>query len=351
MSKVSTCVIGAGVIGRAHAEAIARSDACRLVAIADPDEAARRVAERLGVPWYADHVAMLDAVRPRAAIVATPNETHRPVALDCIARGIACVVEKPIASTVTDATAVAAAAERAGVPLMVGHHRRHNPVIRRARDLIREGRLGRLTNATVIYTHLKPAGYFDLVWRKQPGGGPVLINLIHEIDLIRFCCGEIESVQAMTSSAVRGFAVEDTAAVILRLVNGALVTISLSDTAAAPWSWDLASGESPLYPPQDPPVNSHFLSGTEGSLTLPRLEYWRYGEAPGWHAPIRREQVAFTAGDPYEEQIRHLARVVRGDEAPLVSGADGTRTLAATLAVHEAARTGRAVTLAAGAAT
>ena len=82
-----------------------------------------------------------------------------------------------------------------------------------------------------------------MAWRRSRGGGPILINLIHEIDLIRFVCGEIASVQAFTSNAVRGFEVEDTAAVLLRLTNGALATDSLSDTAVAPWTWDLASGE------------------------------------------------------------------------------------------------------------
>ncbi|MFX6226176.1 Gfo/Idh/MocA family oxidoreductase, partial [Acinetobacter baumannii] len=82
--------------------------------------------------------------------------------------------------------------------------------------------------------------YFELDWRRRAGGGPVLINLIHEIDLIRFVCGEIEAVLAVTSNTVRGFEVEDGAAVILRLVGGALVTVNVSDTAAAPWSWDMS---------------------------------------------------------------------------------------------------------------
>jgi predicted secreted protein len=97
------------------------------------------------------------------------------------------------------------------------------------------------------------------------GGGPVLINLIHEIDLLRFVCGEISSVQAIAPNAVRGFAVEDTTATILRFDDGAIATIMLSDAAVSPWSWDLTSGENPAF--FNPKADTHFICGTEGDST------------------------------------------------------------------------------------
>ncbi|GGF04269.1 oxidoreductase [Aliidongia dinghuensis] len=345
MSELTIAVIGAGAIGRAHIETIGRIDACRLAGIAEPAAEGRALAERLGVPWSSDAAQLLDHVRPDAAIIATPNATHRAMALACIERGIPAIVEKPIASTLEDAAAIAAASDEARVPILVGHHRRYNPIIRQAHEMIAGGALGRLTNASVLYTFVKPPEYFDLAWRRTAGGGPILINLIHEIDLIRHLCGEIATVQALTSNAIRGFEVEDTVAVLLRLVNGALVTVSLSDSAATPWSWDLASGESPNYPPQPVPVQTHFIAGTEGSLALPTLEHWRYDGTKSWFTPITRETVAFTRGDPYMEQLHHLCRVVRNEDAPLIPAADGMLTLRATMAVHEAARTQRMVAL------
>ncbi|WP_035971411.1 Gfo/Idh/MocA family protein [Bradyrhizobium sp. WSM3983] len=343
MNDVAVAVIGTGAIGRAHVETIRRSDSCRLAAIAEPAAAGKAYAENLGVRWYSDPRDLLAEVKPAAAIIATPNATHRELAIACIERGIVALVEKPIASTLADAAAIAAASERAGVPVLVGHHRRHNPIVRRARAMIAEGALGRLTNASVLYTFFKPADYFEMAWRREPGGGPVLINLIHEIDLIRHLCGEIASVQAVASNAVRGFAVEDSAAVLLRLVNGALVTLNLSDTAVTPWSWDLASGESPNYPPQPVAVQTHFISGTEGSLGLPTLEYWHYASAKSWFAPIARESVGIERGDPYRAQLDHLVRVARGQESPLITARDGMLTLQATMAVHKAAETGQIV--------
>ena len=140
----------------------------------------------------------------------------------------------------------------------------------------------------MLSTWLKPDDYFDVKWRRQRGGGPILINLIHDIDLMRYLFGEIESVQAQSSNAIRGFEVEDTAAAVLRFRNGALGTVTVSDTTAAPWNWDLSAGEAERFPRQD--VDAHFYSGTDGSLTLPRLQLWRYRDARGWHDPLTVER-------------------------------------------------------------
>lgn len=346
MSEVRIAVVGAGVIGKAHAEVIRAGEVATLAAVVDPTAAGKELAERHGAPWFADHDALLATDKVDAAIVATPNQTHLPVALGFIARGVPVLVEKPITSTLDEARQLTAAADRAGVPVLVGHHRRHNPIIRRARDLVRSGALGRLASVAVLSTFLKPDSYFDLAWRRRAGGGPVLINLIHEIDLVRFVCGEVEAVLAVTSNAIRGFEVEDSAAVILRLAGGALVTVTASDTAAAPWSWDMSSRETRFYPELPATVNSHYLAGTTASLTLPQLDLWRYPGKAGWHEPIARETVAVDRIDPFAEQIRHLCAVVRGEEQPVISAADGTRTLEVTLAIHEAARTGAPVVLA-----
>lgn len=331
-------VIGAGVIGRKHAETALLSPLWKLVGIAEPAPAGKQYAERLGVPWHSDTCSLLDAARPDAAVIATPNETHRQVALACIERRIPVILEKPIAGTLEDANEIVAASERSGVPVLVGHHRRYNAIVTRARALISAGLLGQLTNVSVLYTFYKPPEYFDAEWRRGPEAGPVLINLIHEIDLVRHLCGEIETVQALTSHAARGFEVEDTAAVILRLAGGALVTMSLSDSAVAPWSWDLATREYEGYPSQPAPVHTHFLSGTEGSLTLPTLEHWSYRGRKSWHEPISRDEIAIERVDPYLEQLKHFHRVIRGEEPPRISAADGAATLRATLAIRAAAQ-------------
>ncbi len=342
MDTTRLLVIGAGAIGRTHIDRILRTPGLALAGIADPSDAGRALAESIGVSWAPDHVSALERFQPQGAIVATPNTQHIPMALDCLARGVAALVEKPVADSVAEAQQLVDAQARNGVPVLVGHHRRHNPINRQARDIVASGRLGRLVSANVMASFYKPEAYFDMAWRREPGGGPVLINLIHEIDQLRFIGGEIVQVQALSSNAVRGFAVEDTAAAVLRLANGALATLVLSDTAVAPWCWDFCAGEQDQYPRQD--VNTLFFAGTQGSLSLPDLSLWHYTGERHWHQPITREQTTALKADPYTRQLQHFAAVISGEEVPLCSALDGLRTLEATLAVLEAARTGQSVT-------
>ena len=346
MQVTDIAIVGLGAIGRMHADVLARREGpARLSAVVEPAEQAKAYAERLGVAWFPDVGTMLARVRPDGAIIATPNLTHLPLAREFMALGVPVLVEKPIAGTIEDAEALTAFSASTGVPVLVGHHRRHNPIIRTARKIVTGGELGRIATVSVTAAFLKPPAYFDVAWRREPGGGPILINLIHEIDLIRHLYGEIETVQAIGSNAIRGFAVEDTAAAVLRLASGALVTVALSDAAAAPWSWDLSSGELPSYPPQPARAAAHCIAGTEGSLTLPHLEFWRYKGARGWHEPISMDLAVHEDASPYQRQLDHFARVIRAEEKPVIDAADATRTLRATLAVQEAARSGRTVTL------
>jgi predicted dehydrogenase len=315
-----------------------------LVGIADPSPDAAAFASRHNISYFSNHLTLLEGVKPEGVIIAAPNALHTVVGIDCAARRVPMLMEKPIADTVEAAQRLIDAARATNTPLLVGHHRRHNPVLAAAREIVQGGRLGTLTAVTILWLLQKPSSYFEAAaWRREKGGGPLLINVIHDIDDLRFIAGEVTSVQAMTANAARGFAVEDTAAVTLRLENGALATITLSDAVASPWAWELTSGENPSYPrvAQD----CYFFTGTSGSLTLPGLEFWRYGTQTGWAAPLERERIDAAAADPYTRQLQHFCRVIAREEAPLVSGEDAARTLAVILAIQRAAETGQAVAL------
>lgn len=332
-------VIGAGAIGLTHCQAITDAGGFTLAGIADPFDAGATLAARFGAAHYRDHRALLEVERPDGAIVASPNETHLPIALDCLAAGVPVIVEKPLANDVAEAEALLAAERRAGLAVLVGHHRRHHPVLERARDIVAAGTLGRLVCVSATACLMKPDDYFAPAWRRTPGvGGTFLINLIHEIDLLRYVCGEIAAVSALASSATRGLEVEDTGAITFAFENGALASLVVSDTAAGPWSWDLTAGDSPRFPVHD--VNAHRFVGTEAALTLPRLEVWRHDGARDWTVPMMMTRDPTERADPYVRQIRHFRAVVQ-DGAPTHVGAiEGARNMAVMEAVRRSVGTG-----------
>lgn len=343
MQAVKLAVMGAGLIGRRHAAHIAAEPGMVLSAIVDPVPGSRDVAMGTGARWYPSFDALLASDRPDGVVVATPNQLHVEHGLALVAAGIPLLVEKPIADDVAGAATLVGAAEEAGIPLLVGHHRRHNPMIRKAKEIVESGRLGRILTLSGHFWLMKPDEYFEMAWRREAGAGPVLLNLIHDIDLFRYLCGDVVSVQALASNAVRGNAVEETAVVILRFASGVLATFNVSDSVVAPWSWELTTGENPAYPQQD--QSCYQIGGTHGSLTVPQLELWTHPDKRGWWEPLRRERVPFVPDDPLRVQLRHFCEVIRGEAEPLVSGREGLKTLAVIEAVKRSARDGMPVVI------
>ncbi len=320
-------VVGAGLIGRSHARLLARAG--RLAAVVDPAPGAADFAAGLGVPHRAD-LRDLPA-GTEGVVLATPTQLHVEQGLDCIRRGLPVLIEKPLAADSAGALALAEAAEAAGVAVLVGHHRRHNPRVAAARAAIEAGMLGQVVAVQASVLLCKPDGYFEPEWRRRPGAGPILTNLIHEVDMLRHLLGEVTAVQAMTSHAVRGFAVEDGAAVILRFASGALGTIVISDAAAAPWSWELTAAENPAYPATGQGCMT--ISGTHGALEIPTLMLWTHDGARDWHAPIAARRLPFEDADPLARQLDHFADVIRGRAEPLVDARDGAASVAVVEAV------------------
>jgi predicted dehydrogenase len=344
-APVRIAVAGVGVIGRRHVELIQASGACTLAAVVDPAPTGVELAQRAGVPCFGTLAQMLERDRPDGIILATPNHLHVEQALQCLDAGVAVLVEKPLAHTVEEAQRLCRAVENLGGRLLVGHHRAHSPILARARDIVQQGLLGALVAVSGSALFFKPDGYFSAApWRTRRGGGPVLINLIHEVGNLRSLCGEIVEVQATTSNTRRGFEVEDTAAVLLCFACGALGTFLLSDTAASSRSWEQTSRENPDYA-SDAEEDCYFLSGTQGTLSMPTMRLKRFGQPQerSWFTPMERSVVELQREDPLALQLVHFCRVVRGETSPLVSARDGLQNLRVVEAVMQAASTGQRV--------
>jgi predicted dehydrogenase len=346
--KTRIAVAGAGYIGQAHMGVAAASGTCTLAAIVDPAPAAAAIAARAGVPLYATLAELIERDRPDGIVLATPNQLHVEHARVCLEAGLPTLLEKPIAPTVAEAQALAGEVERSGAKMLIGHHRAHSPIMARAKQAIDEGRLGKLVAVMGSAVFFKPDEYYaDAPWRREPGGGPILLNMIHEVHNLRMLCGDIVAVQAFASHATRRYPVEDTVAINLRFSSGALGTFMLSDTAACPRSWEQTSQENKAYPTY-PDEDCYVIAGTFGSLSVPtmRLKTYARAEDRSWWKPFDESIAAMTREDPLANQMEHFGRVVRGEDEPIVSARDGLQNLRITEAIVQAASTGQIVEVA-----
>ena len=340
-SKLRIAVVGAGLIGCKHIELVMQH--AKLDAIIDPDEAAKQLADTHHCSWDSDLETYLKNAKPDGVIIASPNKLHLPHGMACLSKGIPVLIEKPLAETAAAARELSKMSTVSGTPILVGHHRRHSPVIQAAKTLVDSGRMGRLAAVSALFWLNKPDDYFNVEWRTKIGGGPTYINLIHDIDLLQFLCGPIASVQAKEGHSLRGFEVEDTAAAILEFESGLLGTVSICDAVSAPWSWELTSGENPAYPQTD--QSCYFLAGTKGSLSLPDLRFWTHAGPQSWWSPMDADNLAVPPADPVEIQFRHFLNVIEGREAPVVSAIDGARNIEVLDAIKAAAIDGGVFTV------
>ena len=347
MSVLKIAVAGAGVIGRAHIAVLAKNPSAQLCGIADPTDAARQLAREQGVAWFETLDELLATLRIDGVVLATPNALHVPQALQCIEAGVPVLVEKPIAHTVADAQRLVDATQAHQAKVLIGHHRAHSPIMREAKAVIDAGSLGQLVSVMGSAMFYKPDSYFsEAPWRSKVGGGPVLINLIHEIHSLRMLCGEIVQVQAMTSNAVRGFEVEDTASISFRFASGVLASFVVSDTSASARSWEQTSQENMAYTSYDD-EDCYVIAGTMGSLAVPTMRMKSYAKFAdrSWFKPYQVSRGVLEREDPLHLQMDHFIRVIQGVDEPLVSAHDGMQNLLVIEAIALAAATQQTVNL------
>ena len=344
MDKVRVGLIGAGSIGVRHMKAMEEVPEITLVAIADPSPAAVRIGAAQNIPIYPDAGAMLAQGGLDAVIIATPTERHHQDMMVALEARQTVLVEKPITATLAEADEVTRFAEQQGCHVLVGHQRRYYPCAAEAREIIAQGRIGKLMGVTGQWTTRKDDDYYSAAWRRDVKAGPILTNLIHEIDLLRFICGDIANVSAEVTHHDQEFDKEDAVAIIMKFVNSAVGTFLLSDRTPTPWTWEMALGESVRFPKTG--QNAIRFLGTEGALDFPNLTLWSHANSDGdWHDEITAEQIKTPFVDAYIAQCRHLCAIVRGTETPIIDARNGSKSLAATLAAASSAASGRRVIL------
>ena len=341
--QVRIALLGAGAMGNRHIKAIENVVEAKLVAIVDPSPIAKKISSDKQIPYYEFFKDMLDTELLDAVIIATPTERHHKDLMMVLDHGFHVLIEKPITSTFEQAKEAILLADNKGCKVLVGHQRRYYPCAKVARDIVRFGSIGSLVSVIGQWNTRKDDAYYKSKWRKEPEAGPILTNLVHEIDLLRFICGEIEAVSAVVAHHDQCFAKEDAVAIIIQFTNNALGSFVMSDRTPSPWTWEMALGENVKFPKTN--QNVIRFMGTNGSLEFPNLMLWKYADSVGsWHSEIKCQPIKTPFIDAYVAQCKHFCSVVQGKEAPAVDGFSGAQSLKATLAVVESSKSGNRIT-------
>lgn len=253
----TAAVIGCGDVSVVHLEAIDALPDVDLVAVCDTDPAtAAAAADRYQVPAFPDHRRLLEAVRPDVVHISTPHHQHADVAVDCLDAGVDVILEKPLAHSLADAERIIAAADQhPGRKIGVCFQNRYNAAVAAVRSLLDSGDLGAVTgSAATVLWHRTPAYYQAKPWRgrrEQSGGGVLINQAIHTLDLVQWLVGDVTSVagRAGTYSLNGVIDVEDTAQLVLGHEGGArsVFFATVANTVDAPVTLDVTTENATLH--------------------------------------------------------------------------------------------------------
>lgn len=357
--QVKIAIIGAGEIGPRHARAVNSDPDANLVCLVDPSPIAIRAATQLGTAYVPTIQAMLSSPskKPDAAIVCVPNHLHVALSTELLSAGVHVLCEKPLAVDSASGKELVDHAAAGKVHLLTAHHRRFNPyVVAAKRILDREtNSIGKITAVSGLWTLQKPKEYFDppLEWhRNAESGGPVMINLIHDIDVLHYLLGsKVTRVAAFETTKQRNHPAEEGGAIILHFENGVVGTFLLSDAVVSGHGFEMGTGENPVIPQTG--KDAYRIFGTEGTLSVPDLKRTFYGDGVqrSWNNEL--SEVTDKLEDllseeerakvPFELQVAHLVKVIKGEEQPVCSGEDGLAAVKVAEAVKKALSSGEVV--------
>ncbi len=337
-NQIGFAILGAGMVANYHRQAITANAnlGARLAAVAHYKPARfAEISDQFGVPCVSQEELL---ARPEVDVVCicTPSGQHAAQAIAAAAAGKHVLVEKPMALSLADADAMIEVCHRAGVKLGVVLQRRAEPLFERIHTAIQAGDLGDLTLGVVTMPYHRPQAYYDQAdWRGTwalDGGGVLMNQGIHIVDLLVWCMGDPSRVQAYADTLQRDIEVEDTLAATLHFANGALAAITATTTAA------------PGFP------HRFEIYGPNGCIQLEGETITRWdlvNPAKATVEPLAGVGGAVEAGaggDPraiaatgHIAIFRDFIEAIRSHSQPAIDGAEGRRSLATVLAIYQAA--------------
>ncbi|MCA9084348.1 MAG: Gfo/Idh/MocA family oxidoreductase [Planctomycetaceae bacterium] len=311
-------LIGAGGISRSYAQAFVNGLPFPLVGVADVRrEAAEEVAAMVGAKAYDDIELMVADLQPTAAIVCTPPSTHAAICIELMNLGIHVLCEKPLAVTSIDAERMINAAEANNVVFTMGSKFRFVKDVQEARRIVEAGTLG-----DIVLFENTFAGHVDMSqrWNSNPeisGGGVLIDNGTHSIDIMRFLLGPIVDLQVVEGRRIQNLPVEDTVRLFVRSASGTMGSIDLS------WSMNK--------------VQPHFISlyGSKGTLLVGWQEsrYRCNGDADWTVFGKGYDKVA-----AFSNQLRNFIGAINGEEELIINSTDALASVRTVETAYRALR-------------
>jgi predicted dehydrogenase len=335
-------LVGCGRIAKRHAELLGNAQIAhgQLVAVCDTVPAkAEAIGRQFNVPHFQDMHEMMRTVPSDVVVVLTESGNHARDVIALASYGRNVVVEKPMALTLEDADAMIRACDKAAVRLFVVKQNRFNVPVVKLREALEQGRFGKLVLGTVRVRWCRPQSYYDQdAWRGtwEFDGGVLSNQASHHVDLLEWMMGEVDSVFAMSTTALVDIEAEDTAVVLLRFRSGALGVIEAT-TAARPK--DLEGSISIL---------GERGSVEIGGFAVNELKVWNFVERqPNDEHVMQRYSVnpPNVYGFGHQAYYEHVVDCIRNNRQHLVDGLEGRKSLELISAIYESVETGREVPL------
>lgn len=345
MSKeLGFAIIGCGVIAPFHARAIQEIEGAKLIIVSDAiEKSAEKTGKEFGVKWTSNLDEVLSNSDVNVVNICTPSGLHRDIAVKAAKAGKHLIVEKPLEITLPKCDEIIKAARENKVKLAVIFPSRFKDGAQKLKKALEKSRFGQIALADAYVKWYRSQEYYASgAWRgtwKIDGGGALMNQSIHTIDLLQWFMGDIESITAITKTIVHKIEVEDTACAILQFKNGALGVIE---------------GSTACFPGTDTRIAIH---GEKGSVILDEGEIseWIFKEPEPSDKDIKLKEDAASSGakDPtkkmtheaHRRQIADMVEVIAHDREPLVNGEEGRKAVEIILAIYKSGKENKEVKL------
>lgn len=340
--KVRMAVVGCGAIGRVHARAIAGLEEAELVAVCDVfEESAVKLANEFGCKHYGDYRTMFDEAEIDLVSVCTPSGTRLDICEAASSRKVNILVEKPLDITVERCAKIVEMCDLAGVKLGTVFQLRFTPAFKKLKEAQSQGRFGKMILGNTQTICFRSQEYYDGGgWRgtKAGDGGGALMNQgIHSVDLLLWIMGDVKAVSADKGILTHDIEVEDTVSATIEFVSGAMGTVQATTSVKHGIDKRLE------------------IFGENGTVIIDgeNVVMWEFEDQSSKEVHDIESREGISAKSPliedvwgHQQQILDMIKAIKEDREPLVSGRDGMKAVELVLAIYESARTGKKVVLA-----